>query len=539
MRFTSYIASPFVLALLCTIPSVAGARATEPVKTESGRVSGTGIEVRAFKGIPYAAAPVRDLRWRPPQAPSRWDGIREAHEFGPPCPQPMLGMKLPKQNEDCLTLNVWTPARKPGEKLPVIVSIHGGGFLAGWSGLPAYDGETFARQGVVFVSMNYRLGALGFLAHPGLSKESPQHSSGNYGLQDQIAALRWIRRNIVGFGGDPARVTIVGESAGGTSVCLLLVSPLAKGLFQRAIAQSPASMYQPITHRSETWYAKPPAEHLGEQMATDIAALRALSADDVIKKSPAPDPTLPNGSAYQPIVDGWVVPDDPAILFESGRDHRVALIAGTNSDEGVAFTLLLRTKTRTLADYRDYLKSRFGESADTASELYPANSDREVRQAVSRIFTDVMCLYGTRSIVAAMARAGRDVYWYQFTRSDPVSRKLGAAGAIHGAEVGYVFGDPAKSLFADTPGLAAAASAYDETDRALARAMNAAWVQFAKTGNPNGAGLPSWPQAVPNDLQYLEYGDKIQAGRALREKNLQFLDAYFRRLRTHRAQMVR
>jgi para-nitrobenzyl esterase len=298
-------------------------------------------------------------------------------------------------------------------------------------------------------------------------------------------------------------------------------------------------MYQPITHRSETWYAKPPAEHLGEQMATDIAALRALSADDVIKKSPAPDPTLPNGSAYQPIVDGWVVPDDPAILFESGRDHHVALIAGTNSDEGVAFTLLLRTKTRTLADYRDYLKSRFGESADTASELYPANSDREVRQAVSRIFTDVMCLYGTRSIVAAMARAGRDVYWYQFTRSDPVSRKLGAAGAIHGAEVGYVFGDPAKSLFADTPGLAAAASAYDETDRALARAMNAAWVQFAKTGNPNGAGLPSWPQAVPNDLQYLEYGDKIQAGRALREKNLQFLDAYFGRLRTHRAQMVR
>lgn len=539
MRFASYITNAVVLVLSCLTSSVAGGLATEPVKTESGRVSGAGTDVRVFKGIPYAAAPAGDLRWRPPQAPPRWDGIRDAKEFGPACPQPTLGMKLPKQGEDCLTLNVWTPARKPGEKLPVIVSIHGGGYLAGWSGLPAYDGDTFARRGLVFVSMNYRLGALGFLAHPGLSKESPEHSSGNYGLQDQIAALRWIRRNIAAFGGDPARVTIFGESAGGTSVGLLLVSPLAKGLFQRAIMESPASMYLPISHRSETWYGRPPAERMGEQMADDIAALRALSADDVIKKSPAPDPTLPNGSAYQPIVDGWVVPDDPAVLFESGQAHRVAMIAGTNSDEGVAFTLILRTKTRTLADYRDYLKSRFGESAGTASELYPANSDGQVRQAVSRILTDVMCLYGTRSMVAAMSHASKKVYWYYFTRSDPVSRKLGAAGAIHGAEVGYVFGDPAKSLFADTPGLAVAASAYDETDRALAHAMNAAWVQFAKTGNPNGAGLPSWPPAAPNDLQYLEYGDKIQVGRGLRDKSLQFLDEYFGRLRSERAQTVR
>ena len=538
MRFDSGITKLVVLTLLYSAVSVAGARGLETAKTESGRVSGVGTEVRVFKGIPYAAAPVGDLRWKPPQPAPRWAGIREAAEFGPPCPQPLL-MKLPKLNEDCLTLNIWTPAHKPGEKLPVIVSIHGGGFLAGWSGLPAYDGEGFARRGLVFVSMNYRLGALGFLAHPGLSKESPRNSSGNYGLQDQIAALRWIRGNIAGFGGDPARVTIFGESAGGTSVCLLLVSPLAKGLFQRAITQSPASMYQPISHRTETWYGKPPAERMGEQMAADIAALRALNADEVIKKSPAPDPTLPNGSAYQPIVDGWVVPDDPAVLFESGRAHRVAMIAGTNSDEGVAFTLLLGTRIRTLAAYREYLTSRFGESAGTAAELYPANSDGEVRQALSRIFTDVMCLYGTRSIVAAMSRANKDVYWYQFTRQDPVSRKLGAAGAIHGAEVGYVFGDPAKSLFADTPGLGVAASAYGETDRALAQAMNAAWVQFVKTGNPNGAGLPSWPAATPNDPAYLEYGDKIQPGRGLRDRNMQFLAEYFGRLRSQRASAVR
>ena len=341
MRIDLHVAKWAVGLFLCSGSSAAG---LETVKTESGLVSGAGIEVRAFKGIPYAAAPTGELRWRPPQPPPRWDGIRKAEEFGAPCQQPSLGMKLPRLSEDCLTLNIWTPAKKAAEKLPVIVSIHGGGFLAGWSGLPAYDGEPFARRGLVFVSMNYRLGALGFLAHPGLSRESPRNSSGNYGLQDQIAALRWIRRNIAAFGGDPARVTIFGESAGGTSVCLLLVSPLAKGLFQRAVTQSPASMYQPIAHRTETWYGKPPAERMGEQLAADIAAMRALGADEVIKKSPAPDLTLPNGSAFQPIVDGWVIPDDPAALFESGRAHRVALIAGTNSDEGVAFTLLLRDK---------------------------------------------------------------------------------------------------------------------------------------------------------------------------------------------------
>ena len=278
---------------------------------------------------------------------------------------------------------------------------------------------------------------------------------------------------------------------------------------------------------------------MGEQFAADVAALRALSADEVIKKSPAPDPTLPNGSAYQPIVDGWVVPDDPAVLFESGRAHHVALMAGSNSDEGIAFALLLGAKTRTLANYRDYLNLRFGDSAGTAARLYPANSDAEVRRAIGRILTDVMCLYGTRSIVAAMSRANKDVFWYLFTRSDPVSRKLGADGAIHGAEVGYVFGDPARSLFADTPFLAVAASAYDETDRDLAQAMHNAWIQFAKTGNPNGAGLPEWPPAATKDLPYLEYGDKIQVGRGLRDRNLQFLDAYFGRMRSQRAEPAR
>ena len=535
MRITASVARWAVWLFFCTGSS---AVRLETAKTESGLVSGAGTEVRVFKGIPYAAAPVGSLRWKPPQAPPRWDGVRNAEEFGPPCPQPNLGMKLPRSSEDCLTLNIWTPAGKSAEKLPVIVSIHGGGFLAGWSGLSAYDGEPFARRGLVFVSMNYRLGALGFLAHPGLSRESPQNSSGNYGLQDQVAALRWIRRNIAAFGGDPARVTIFGESAGGTSVCLLLVSPLAKGLFQRAITQSPASMYLPIAHRVNSWYGRPPAEQIGEQFAADIAALRSLSADDVIRQSPAPDPALPNGSAFQPIVDGWLIPDDPAALFESGRVHRVALMAGANSDEGAALTLLLRTKIRTLAEYGDYLKERFGDSAGTASKLYPATSDAEVRRTLSRIFTDLMFLYGTRSVATAMSRANRDVYWYYFTRSDPVSRTLGAAGAIHGAEVGYVFGNPARSLFADSPGLAVAASAYDEKDLALAEAMNAAWVQFAKTGNPNGPGLLHWAPATPEDPQYLEFGDQIQARQGLRETNMQFLIDYFGRLRSARAKAV-
>lgn len=520
-----------LIFFLLAASAAAGTGKVANIKTESGLVSGTGSDVRVYRGIPYAAAPVGPLRWRPPTPPPHWEGLRTGAEFGAACPQALgamlTGGKMPKQSEDCLTLNIWTPAQKAGEKLPVMVSIHGGGFVGGWSSLDAYDGEGLARQGVVFVSMNYRLGVFGFLAHPALVKESPHQASGNYGLMDQVAALQWIQRNIAAFGGDPRRVTIFGESAGGSSVCYLLVSPLAKGLFHRAISQSAQGIYLPMTDGAK-------AAQAGAQLNADIAALRTLSADELLKKVSQGSAAMPAGIQFQPIVDGWVLPDDPAALFEAGRAHRVPVIAGTNTDDGAAVMLFTANPVRTVSAYRDYLKARFGESADRAFDLYPASSDAESRKASRQLATDANFLFGTRSVLLAMARASR-AYWYQFTRFDPVSRKLGTFGPMHGAEVGYVFGDPTKSLFSGTPFLPGGAEGFDETDRALSKAMSGAWVRFAKTGDPNGPQLPPWPAVDSRDPQYLEYGDSFQAGRGLRGPQMQFLTEYFGRLRRERA----
>jgi para-nitrobenzyl esterase len=353
-------------------------------------------------------------------------------------------LTLPKHSEDCLTLNVWTPAKRPRAKLPVIVSIPGGGFLGGWSGMPIYDGAGFARQGVVYVSMNYRLGVLGFLAHPGLSKESPYGTSGNYALLDQIAALHWVQRNIAGFGGDPRHVTIVGESAGGSLVSLLLASPLAKGLFQGVIAESAYALYLPIPHRDRSWFGKPPAEQLGKRLGADIATLRALPPAELLKRLSS-DPAMPKNAEFQPIVDGRVLPDDPAAIFDSGKAPRIPVMAGTNSDDG--FALIPYAKANTMSDYRAYLKTRFGDAAAQAAEIYPASSEKEAVKAARQIITDADFLYGTRAMLLALSRTGKAVYWYHFTRFDDLSRRLNAPGAIHGAELRYVFGDLSKSFF--------------------------------------------------------------------------------------------
>ena len=492
--------------------------------------------MRVFKGIPYAAPPVGNLRWKAPLPPAQWSGIRAAMEFGPPCTQPFTGIPLPKQSEDCLTLNIWTQAAKRGARLPVLVCLHGGGFLAGAGNLPAYDGERWAEQGIVFVSINYRLGPMGFLAHPALSKESPHGSSGNYGLLDQIQALAWVHRNIAAFGGDPSQVTIFGESSGGSSVGYLLASPLTNGLFTRAIAESPQGLYLPISHRNRSWYGRVPAEHIGERMGMDIDALRALSPEDILKKSSPSNPALPKGSEFQPIADGWVLPDDPAVIFESGRAHKVALLGGTNSNDGAALTFLTRPPT-TVAGYREYLKGRFGDASESVLEMYPVTSDKEVRPAEDLVTTDMNFLYGTRAMLMAMSKKSKDVYWFEFTHRDPLSRSMGALmgfpGAFHGAEMGYVVGDFTKSLFSGPPFVTSKLT-YDENDKVLMKAMNGAWVQFVRTGNPNGQGLPRWPRVSAGSTPYLEYGESIQVGRDLREKQIQFLADLMGRRRVKR-----
>ncbi len=503
-----------------------------PVRTESGLVVGAGKEIVVFKGIPFAAAPAGDLRWRPPQPPPRWEGVRQATEFGPACPQDSKVVKVGPQGEDCLLLNIWTPARTARDRLPVMVSIHGGGFFTGAGSLSGYDGDALARQGVVVVTFNYRVGVFGFLAHPELSKESPRGTSGNYGLLDQIAALEWVKRNIAAFGGDPKRVTIMGESAGGSSVCLLMISPLARGLFQRAISQSAAWVYTPATHLRQRWYGRPPAEETGAKLGP-IAALRAKPAQEIVTLAHVvPNMLMDDGTGFLPVVDGWVIPDDPDVLYESGRYNKAAFLAGTNADEGALVTW--GHKIRTLTALKEYMDKRYG-STDLLS-LYPATADADAAPVVARLMTDTMFLYGTHSAIRAVARR-QPAYWYHFSRVNGIGKMM-RIGAGHGLELNYTFGNLSLSLLNDTAAgdmfKKRQDSFYDDADRALAKTMSAVWVQFAKTGNPNGPGLPAWPRYRATTDQYIEFGDKIEVKSGLRAEQLKALAAYFEKLKQSR-----
>ena len=343
-----------IAALLSITPALAATSGLETVvKIDSGLVAGSGTTVRSYKGIPFAAPPVGNLRWKLPQPVKPWKGIRIANSFPAMCPQFQL---IPgPQSEDCLGLNVWTPARSASDKLPVMVWIHGGGFVIGASSQSAYDGEPLASQGVVVVSINYRLGIFGFFAHPALSRESPAGVSGNYGILDMVAALEWVKRNIGAFGGNPNNVTIFGESAGGTAVCLLMVVPQAQGLFHKVIAESAWGLYNPISHLKESWYGRIPLEKFGETQG-DLATLRSKSMADIAKMVGPPDISgdkAARGEEYVPVVDGVVLPDDPARLFSMGNFANVPLIAGTNADEG---TLLGGPPVHNLADLRKFVE---------------------------------------------------------------------------------------------------------------------------------------------------------------------------------------
>jgi para-nitrobenzyl esterase len=501
-----------------------------PVRTESGLVSGTGSDIVSFRGIPFAAPPTGELRWRPPAPAQPWQGIRQASEYGPACPQNGVMIKVGPQSEDCLTLNIWTPAKTSKNRLPVMVSIHGGGFYMGSGSLPLYGGEELARQGVVVVTFNYRLGIFGFLAHPELSRESPHHSSGNYALLDQIAALKWVRRNIAGFGGDPKNVTIFGESAGGSSVCLLMVSPLARGLFQRAISQSAAWIYDPMTHLRERWYGRTPEEECGAKLG-DIATLRAKPFEEVLKLvTVMPSILMDDGRAIGAAVDGWVIPDDPGVLYDSGRINKAAFLAGTNADEGALFTMSKPIKTQ--AQLKDYMQKWY--SPDVAA-VYPAASDAEAPAVVARLVTDALFLHGTHSAVRAVARR-QPSYWYHFTRVNGVCRLL-HAGATHGMEVNYTFNHLDKTMLDATalaPMVKKRTDLYDAKDQALAKTMSAIWVQFAKTGNPNGPGLPVWPRYQAAKDEYLEFGDTVEVKSHLRAAQLEALSKYFAQKRAER-----
>lgn len=444
--------------------------------------------------------------------------MRDATQFGPRCPQTArarAGLRVEPASEDCLTLNVWTPATSSGDRLPVMVWIHGGGFTVGTVTLPRLDGTNLARRGVVVVSFNYRLGALGFLAHPALSRESEHQVSGNYGLLDQIAALRWVGANIVAFGGNPENVTLFGSSAGASSQSFLMVSPIARGLFRRAVAQSLGSTAAGAKPRLRVpYYGFAAAEAHGLSIAPDIATLRALSADEVLARLPNISETL--GPIYVPLVDGYVVPDDPAVLMGTNSQSKVPLLIGHNADEGLFFATDL---PRTVEDYRAFVRARFpAELVDAVFARYPAATDAEVSREAPLLDGESRLVAPTVLTARAVSKVS-DVYMYRFSRVAPSSRSAWG-GAAHTSEVAYVFDNTSGD-----------ASQFEEIDRTVSGVMAAAWVRFAKTGNPNGEGLPRWPAYRSPDYRLLDFGDAVTVRSNARSPEVEFFRRAFETMR--------
>jgi para-nitrobenzyl esterase len=473
------------------------------VTIASGHLRGAGGEVVSFKGIPYAAAPVGRLRWRAPEDPVVWRNVRDATQFGPQCPQPQPSGAV---SEDCLTLNVWTSARSTSERLPVMVWIHGGGFFRGSGSNSAYDGEALARRGVVLVTLNYRLGALGFLTHPALSRESTHGVSGNYGLLDQVAALRWVQKNIAHFGGDPASITVFGESGGAYSICILMSSPLAKGLFHRAILQSLPLMFQPTRRLRDAYAGLASAEADGASRVADISVARHMSAEEIVNQI-APAPTLSTGVHFYPVVDGWLLPDDPAMLIQAHGRTLVPVLMGYGADEGNFF---LANAPKTVSGFQAFVTHKFPQTPfESILAVYPAKTDAEASVALAQFFGDYELLTSTVLTARAMARRG-NVYLYQFSRAGPRSRRLWN-GAAHTADIPYVF-DHVQIPSED----------FDQPDKTVSEAMVEAWVNFAKAGNPNGPNLPEWPRYQAPDYRYLNYSDRIGTESGFRESEIEF-----------------
>lgn len=483
---------------------------------DSAADDGTPAEpVHAFLGIPFAQPPVGPLRWRAPQAPKPWNGERDASRFGADCTQ-AANPKLRGQGmgEDCLYLNVWAPAgatADAGAHLPVMVWVHGGGFVGGSGSDVRSHGADMARQGVVVVSFNYRPGLFGFLAHPALSTESPDGVSGNYGLLDQLAALRWVREHIAAFGGDASRVTVFGVSAGSASISLLLGSQQARGLFQQAILHSPGAG-RPLAGLDD-------ATRAGAALGADIEALRALDAATLFSRTGELNPKvrgLTTPRVLRPIRDGWLIPEDERPAFRAGRIAPMPMIVGSNADEG---TLLTREwPLNTLADYTALMERNFGPMTAEAMRLYPAAADAQARPAIAALFGDTQFNYGVRLLAQAMAARGQPVWRYLFNRRRPDQKD----GPHHGDEVVHVFGTLQRTL-----GQSAEAPTFNEADRALSREMMGAWARFATTGNPNGPGLARWPAYDPQADNHRVMDWPLAKGACWREAELDFLDGYF------------
>jgi para-nitrobenzyl esterase len=472
------------------------------VRTDAGPVSGVidSQGVTSYKGIPFAASPVGSLRWRAPQPVAHWSGVRKADHFGNACFQIKDYSRLPwtepfmeqgPVSEDCLYLNVWTAAKSPSERRPVMVFLYGGGFVEGSGSVAVYDGTHLASRGIVAVNLNYRVGPLGFLVYPELTKESAHHSSGNYGLLDQIAALEWVHKNIAAFGGDPDRVMIFGQSAGASSVYDLMQSPLAKGLFTRAIVESGNRIFaspaasQPTLGDLEKigirW-----AESKG---AHSLAELRALSPDVIFKAAVAGGPTLPT----RPVEDGWVLPAPGSATLSS----EVPIIVGMVADDmGVSEAYAGPGQKFSMASYRDAAKKKYAEKADEFLKLYPVASDDGVAPMM-RIAARDQARVAIDLWAPGQMKLSGVVYTYYFDRAIPWPEHP-EFGAFHTSEVPYVFGN-----------LELTRHPFEPVDQKVSDAVSSYWMNFAASGDPNGKSLVSWPAYATDAHKTMELGIKM------------------------------
>jgi para-nitrobenzyl esterase len=487
----------FLLAInVMALPAVAAIR--QPIKVEGGLISGVaanGVSVAAFKGIPYAAPPIGGLRWHAPQAPAAWKGIRKADQFSASCIQNVVPERKPwtfefmthgEISEDCLYLNIWTPAKSAGDKLPVFFWMYGGGNVEGSAGVPVYDGENLAKKGLVVVTINYRLGVLGFFTHPELTKEADR--SGNYGLLDQLAALKWVHDNISAFGGDPSRVTIAGQSAGAGDAHILVASPLAKGLFARAIEESGSNIAQ--TMRTLAEQEKDGVYFAEAKGAHTLAELRAISPKDLMTPVPAAGgaPAL----RFGPVVDRYLLPASPNEIYAQGRQNDVPELTGCNKDDlggGVPHP------DTTVEAFEKMANQRYGQMSSTFLKLYPAGSNAEAGQSQNDGARDQLrtSMYLWALNRAKTAKTKAYTYYWDHVLPGPDAEKY---GAFHTSEVPYVFNSLAKS---DRP--------FAEADRQIAEMMSSYWANFAATGDPNGKGLPRWPAVSEKPGMTMELGD--------------------------------
>ena len=494
-----------VAASVLAATSVVPAAVSEPVKLETGLVSGvagSSGDVRVFKGIPFAAPPIGNRRWKAPQAAAHWDGVRKADQFGPRCMQGG-GPGGQPMSEDCLYVNVWTGAASASERRPVMVWSYGGAFTGGAGSTPGYDGDALARKGVIVVTYNYRVGPFGWFSHPELSRESGHNASGNYGLMDLVAALQWVQKNIGQFGGDPQRVTIFGESAGGALVAALVGSPEGKGLFHRAISESASWMGTRMTPMMTLAAAEDAGMNVAAALgAKSLVDLRAVSAEQLQK----------DGRGTRPMVDGWYIREDLSVTFAEGRQKEVDVLVGSNKDEGTfAFFGLGRDNAE---QYVRNARARFGDLADAYLKLYPGGSDAEGKASELTAFRDELS-WQMRTWSTLQARRGKSkAYVYYFVREPPVADGQPNRGASHTSEIPYVFNIPGRL--------------WTDVDKALADTMSSYWVNFAATGDPNGKGLPVWSQYRDKSSgRAMVLGNTVTPEPAVEAQRLALYDALF------------